>query len=252
MINIINTDQLNAYFCKGNEIVEKFDPLDKELKFKFRLGNAQTMCVPHNLIKINQGGYIYFDYDGTKYIINDGYQNNLIRAGYIVMNNYDIINIEDRKAGIKLRDDNIDLIYEALKSHYNSKSYEDCPFTTVTQDTIDSIRMTFIKDGVRFNILINTINCIVGKNQKRKSISLPYYPFRKDMDKYGCLYISVFAEKMKSITPEQDHKKYMNAQEIIEDIIRIINLYNMDKESINRFKYIPLIVRKRLTYVEGM
>ena len=57
---------------------------------------------------------------------------------------------------------------------------------------------------------------------------------------------------MKSITPEQDHKKYINAQEIIEDIIRIVNLYNMDKKSINKFKYIPLIVRKRLTYVEGM
>ncbi len=251
MINIINTDQLNAYFCKGNEIVDKFDPLDKDLKFKFKLGNAQTMCVPSNLIKINQGGYIYFDYDGTKYIINDGYQNNLIRAGYIVMNNYDIINIEDRKAGIKLRDDNIDLIYEALRWYFNDMSYQGVP-VNVSQDTIDSIRMTFIKDGVRFNILINTINCIVGKNQKRKSISLPYYPFRKDMDKYGCLYISVFAEKMESITPEQDHKKYMNAQEIIEDIVRIVNLYNMNKKSINKFKYIPLIVRKRLTYVEGM
>lgn len=248
MINTINVDNVNSYFCKGNELVEKFNPLDKDLQFKFKLGNAQTMCVPSDIIKINQGGYIYFDYNDTKYIINDGYQNNLIRSGYIVMNNYDIINIEDRKEGIKLRDNNIDLIFDALKE-YNSNNDNK---VIIKQETIDSITMILIKDGVRFSIYINTINAIVGKNQKRKNISLPYYPFQKGMDKYGCLYISVFAQKLVSLDPSLEHKKYSNGQEIIESIIKIINQYNLNNNSINRFKYVPLIVRKRVTYVEGM
>ena len=51
------------------------------------------------------------------------------------------------------------------------------------------------KSGDDIDIRINTVEEVVEMNHKRKDNDLPFYPFNKDMDKYGTVYVSVFYKK---------------------------------------------------------
>ena len=60
--------------------------------------------IPNNMIEKPYGGQLIVDYsEDEKYIIDDGYQDLLIRAGYIILNDYDVENIENKESGYQTR-----------------------------------------------------------------------------------------------------------------------------------------------------
>ena len=90
-----------------------------------------------------------------------------------------------------------------------------------------------------YRINFNTVNNIVTKNQKRKENSLPYFPFDKNMDKYGTIYITVYAQKTKKLTQEEGNNKFILADDLIFKLIK-----SLGKE----YKYLPMTITKRIMY----
>lgn len=127
------------------------------------------------------------DSNGSTYVIDDGYRNMLLRAGYIVYKNYDEIQVTDKNDGPRIHDELISILHEAIR-----KSFPDLDITI--DDLFNGYELE--KDGYKFTILLNHNVDIVKKNQERKINGLQFYPFDKRMDNYGTLYIMIYCQKI--------------------------------------------------------
>lgn len=147
------------------------------------------------------------DVNGTTYVIDDGYRNSMIRAGYLVYKNYDELKINDRNEGAKIHDELVYLVSQAIKK----------AFPTIERNVIGfSENYTLIDDGYRFTIGIYSNIDIVKKNQERKINGLQFYPFDKRMDNYGTLYITIHCQR---IEENNENKSTVIADNILKSII---------------------------------
>lgn len=131
--------------------------------------------------------------NGTTYVVDDGYRNVLLRAGYIVYKNYDEIQVVDKNDGPKIKDELIDTLYQAINNSYPNYI-----------DSIDDLFNGYEieKEGYKFSIFLYHNVDIVKKNQERKINGLQFYPFDKRMDNYGTLYIMIYAQRITNQEPQ--------------------------------------------------
>lgn len=247
MVKIIKTGN-DAYFVDADtgEVVKKYST-DRNLNFVMKLEDGSVLQVSNDSIKHPYGNQTFFEYDNDKYIIEDGYQSKMIRSGYIILNQYDIEHIEDKKEGIELRDQLLKKVSDAVYDAYYTQRDDGAIFTKENTNYNEFV-LTFRKGAFEYRIVIDTVNSIVTKNQQRKANSLPFYPFNKDMDKYGTLYLSIFVEKFEDVECNDDKEKYNVAEEVITDIIKYLNKSG-DNTS---YHYERIIVKRSINFCEGI
>jgi hypothetical protein len=230
--------------------------------------DGSSLMIEHDKIIKQYGGFYYFDYDEDRYMINDENNDILIRAGYIVLDNYDNIFIEDKEEGLKIRNGIFDHIRNSI---FNNILGEEDESLKNKNDIFDNIRnsifkeldnnkysidnkektkikIIFLNGSFKYTVYINTINNIVNKNQNRKANNLPFYPFNKNMDKYGTLYCSIFCEKQ-VFDNVDNHLSYKLADEFISEFINILNA-----DTPSKYHFSPLIIKRRLinSDIEGL
>ena len=211
MVKTIKIDRKNNFFIdysNGNSVETRYDPSNPYLHLQITLDDGSILTVTPENIKQEYGGQIVVQYNDDKFIIDDGYQDVLIRAGYIVYKDFDSVKEPDKDKGVEIRTNIINSIREFLSTM--SDKVEICGNETKYILDTDNFCYTFNFD---------TINNMVNKNQQRKNNSLAYYPFSKDMDKFGTIYLSTFARKKVKLNEEQSKFKYKFADDVIKQII---------------------------------
>lgn len=250
MIKIVKIDLKDNYFVDEltGIIVDKFNPDNKYLNLVTKLEDDSILTVKNEQIIQKYGGQLIFEYKDDKYIIDDGYQNLLIRAGYIVKNKFDISTnfINERSIGIEYRN----ILFNYIKSEMREFMKEREFSYDINYKENQSIEVIFLDSDSdnKFTIIIETINSVVNKNQQRKLNELPFYPFLKSMDKYCTMYMSIFAKKISSIT-NSDKAKYESAEKFIIDFINRLNKNATDND---QYRFERTIIRKRINYTEGI
>ena len=93
------------------------------------------------------------------------------------------------------------------------------------------------KSGYRFTIKLYNNFQIVKINQDRKINGLQFYPFDKNMDNYGTLYVSIYCQKIK----ETDIKNTTISDGILKHII----------DSTEDIKFVSMDIKQPLYYSIG-
>lgn len=252
MNKIIRLNKDNYMIDKiTNEIIKKYDPSNENLILVLKLEDGSTLNVEASQIHELYSGSIYFDYtdiNGTdRYFIDDDYQDWMIRCGYIVLDDYDIKKITDKNEGIKIRNEltskikEISSLYDFWRIEFNSDSFD------VSYPGMSQTKIQFQKEGYEFSVYFNTINNIVSKNQQRRMNGLPFFPFNKNMDKYGTIYISIFCRKISDI--DFNFRRYNIADDFIRKFIKKLTdeySYSIIEDDNHQFHYVPLIIKKKI------
>lgn len=241
MIKTIKLDGKNNYLIDSstNSIVDKYDPENKNLQLRIDLDDNELIVDSYKII-IEYGNQLVVQYNDDKFIIDDGYQNILTKAGYIVYKNYDEDNIYDKQIGIKTRDlifKNVETSIMNIAENYN--------------DIIGNIQSIgddeYIIDGesasYKITIVFDTIASVVDKNQLRKDNSLPFYPFSKGMDKFGTIYVSIFAEMQRKLSEEEVNIKYQISDAVIKDLLNDLG---------PDYHFIPQQIKRRVIKAKGL
>lgn len=177
MAVILKTGPDNFFVNEDNSVSMKYDPIINKY---FKYGNNQISS--KNII-IQDGGQIIFKDDkGMKYIIDDGYRQKLVSAGYLTLGSKEsdtIIDIDEEKS-IIIRE----LLLKSCRTH--SKALKN--------NTRNSIFYMSDKYDHDFFIELESINKLIERNIKRQNLSLPMYPTERGQDKRG-LYFRVYTMK---------------------------------------------------------
>ena len=243
---IISLDKYN-YVCdkKTHEKLEiqKIDPLKDDWYLCVSMPDGSTLKVDSSEIKENYGGNRTFNYNDEVHIVNDSYQNQLVMAGYIVKNNYDSENISDKEAGESIRE----ILKYDIKEAFTKTDLGDaiCYDLEEINSTPSTIGV-FEKYGFKFIVNINTVSGIVTKNKNRKLNNLSFYPFNKEMDKYGTMYLTIFAQKVSNIYDNEtvsNKTKYDISDSLVKDLI-----VNLSKESNDKYHFVQMNLKRKLFY----
>lgn len=244
MVKVIKTDKKNHYFINKvtGEYVDRYDPDLKDIALVTKMDDGSVLRVDKKEIKADIGNQLHFQYGPDKYIIDDGYQNRLIRAGYLILNNFDKEQVLDKNKGVEVRKKMVDYVKKVINDSFCEKQ------SNVSLEVFNGNEMVvkYRINGFLYIICIDTINGIVNKNQQRKFYELPFYPFLKEMDKYGTMYISVFCKKEEDFE-EMDFDRYDAGEKFL---ISIINSLNQDTE--DSYKFTRVIVKRRINYSQGI
>lgn len=251
MIKTIKLDGKNNYIedKSTGEILERFDE-SRYVKVVLTLNDSILTIDSSKITKQFDGQYIV-QHNDDRYIIDDGYYNSLIKSGYIVFNQYDTFNIdpEDKEFGIDLRNAIIRTLRQVLiqlNVKYNFvDGYPPEAFTLEYSGNKTIFKVGTNNDDYSYIFVFDTINNMVNKNQSRKENNLTFYPFKKSMDRYGTIYLSVFCQKNRKITDNSPRKKYILPDQIIKEIIKELN-------KSDQYHYVSNQVKRRLVYCKGI
>lgn len=240
MATVLKVNHSN--FCRmldesTGELIRKYDPNNQNLIIITELEDGSELKVKNSQIEIEEGGYIVFEYNGEKYIIDDGYRDSLLRAGYIVDTNYSAERIQDNEKGVEVRNNIMTHILDVLEKSLLQKA-------VIVDNSINHITVKYSTDTYNYTISFCTINCLVSKNQERTKAYLPNYPFNKDMDKYSSIYFTFFAEKINEVP--NGNRKFEVADALIYKLMQLLN------ESEDHFRYIPTTIKRKLINWEGL
>ena len=227
MIHVVKIDK-NNYFVdhETGEKVYQYNP-DMNLDLVLTLNKSKLNIDKDSIIR-EYGGNLVVRYLNDKYIIDDGYQSTLVKAGYIVYKNYDTEYIDDYNFGVEVRRNIIDDLRYALKEL-------DYFFEVNNLET----ECVLIINGFEYKIKFETVGSIVAKNNKRRDNNLIYYPFDKAMDKFGTMYISIFAEKIDG----KEKNKYEFPNNFIQKLICVLGL---------EYHFVSVPIKGRLLHWEGL
>lgn len=218
---------------KTGETLERYNPDNKDVELTIKLEDS-ILKVDGSKIQDCYGGITIVQHNNNRYIIDDGFQNTLIKCGYIVYKDYDTKHIIDKNEGLSVRDSILTSVSKIVNT------IEDCEVTTDDENQI-MISIGDESDHYSYTIRFTTVNFIVNKNHIRKDNDLCFYPFDKNMDKFGTIYVSVFAQKNFKKFNEPD--KYSVPDNIIRKIIMELGC---------DYHYISLPVRGRVLYQPGL
>lgn len=224
------------------EIIDKYDPSNKNVELTIKLPES-TLKVDGNYILQQYGGNIIVQYDNDRFIIDDGYQNTLIKCGYIVYKQYDNKKVSDKYEGDKIRTmiiDNIRQLLPEISEKYN-KPGTLIPATLKYNANESILHLGDDNDHFSYMIKFNTVNFIVNKNHIRKDNDLAFYPFDKSMDKYGTIYVSVFAKKNFKVVNDPD--KYTLPDTAIKDLV-----FSLGRD----YHFTSLPIKNRILYWPGL
>ena len=129
-------------------------------------------------IFINYAGEIAAKVDDQIKVISDyPYYNKLVKAGYFVYKNYDKERVEDPDTGIELR--------KELFTRVMEKLYDILKDLPDFEDLSYDHEYRFSDSSCKYTIKLDSVSAMVNKNMDRKDNNLKYYPYDKNLDKYG-------------------------------------------------------------------
>ena len=112
MIKTIRIDGSANYFIDNRSesimLNREFDPKKEYMDLVI-----DQQRISHEDIVVEFGGQIVVQQGKDKLIIDDGFRDVLVKAGYIVYKNYDEIMLEDANTGAQIRDQVIEDCREA-------------------------------------------------------------------------------------------------------------------------------------------
>ena len=240
MIKLIKTGKYNFFRDKNTgEIIYEYDPDNKDLEMIIKMEDGSILHIDSSEIKIEYGGQISFDYNGDKYTIDDGFRDIMISSGYIIMDDYDSRMELEKEKGVEIRKHIMDVTESALDSMKDI----DLLSQAIVDETKNNKTICFSHGGFTFTVSIDIVNNIVNKNQQRKINKLAYYPFKKGMDKYGTLYLSIFAKRQdKNISA---NKKYDIASKFVEELISKMN----DIDTDHQYHFESISITRRIYHI---
>lgn len=232
MVKTIRIDKRNNRLIdfSNGKLLDRYDPQNPNLHLEIKMDDGSILSTPSKYIIQEYGGQVAIYYCDDKFIIDDGYQDVLINAGYIVYKNYDVEKEPDKEKGYSIRNKIISDIRDAIDQIGEHESISDVEYSG------DQSRFKITcDDDFEYTFSFNTVNSIVNKNQIRKNNSLPFYPFSKKMDKYGTVYLSVFARKKRALDEFKGKEKYNVSKEHIDFIMNSLgDDYHYDAQNIKR------------------
>jgi hypothetical protein len=242
-----------GFFANGKKL-EKYDPDNPDLCFIYEDSNKQ-ITVPAEYIKLDTSGMITFNNRDVKYIIDDGYRDTLVKVGYILADNYDESCLDDIILAEELQDRIKRQYSRALE--YIEKFYDDGQIildeygAPKTKTDVYKIRRTdhtfsITLRGWKENIVACPISKVIEVNVDRKNSNQPFYPYDKDVNKYGALFLVVYAEKQKE--GADCYARHMIPEGIIKNILKSMN-DNTDGIS---YKFNSIDTRKKRVINNGI
>lgn len=269
MIKIVKSGKDMRYKdLKTGEIYEWFDPTDFDLGAEIQVGddNDTVITFSHDEIECNSGNILSARLKGitdpiTKepitYILDDEYQPKLIRAGYFVKNDYDIIRASDAVTGAAVFDEVSNEFEDAIsnvRDYYVNEGYHTTLFVTPSSTKNSDYKMDpefemEIQGSTSYKLIIKvfSVNTIVAINIARKLNMLPFYPFNKQMDASGCRYCCIYAEKIKDCVEDSPVRvKFGLADEFVTHMVSELISNG------NKYKFVPMGTRKRIIACDGM
>lgn len=239
MVKTIKLDKHENYLIDTvtNNLLDKYDPSNKNIRLVIKLDDSE-LVVDSSRINIEYGNLITVKYGDTKFIIDDGYQNILTKAGYIVYSDYDEVNIMDKAEGVEMRSKIMDKITTTIDDLFGIY----CENNTMEYKESDNNEFCVSDGFYNYWVVLDTVNGIVNKNQLRKDNSLAFYPFDKKMDKYGTIYISIFVERIANDLRNADNK-FSVCDNIIKDIINHLG---------SDYHFITQQVKRRVVKARGI
>lgn len=241
MIKNIYVDGKKHYFVdvsNGNKY-DKYDPDNKNLGIHLELDDSILDADPEN-IKQTYGGLLIVQYGFDRFVIDDGYQNNLVKAGYIVYKTYDQNHIIDQGEGVKIREKIMNDVRDAFKEYSNKHTESSIMINTNLGNALET-EMIINNNDCSITVNADIISGIVIKNKRRKDNSLPFYAFDKSIDKYGSVYMSIFVKK--NTKNADDIPPIVKANEINKEIL---DLLGMD------YHFNSQIVKKSVLYYKDL
>lgn len=251
MIKTIKLDGKDNYLVDNTtgEVVYRYEE-DKDLRLVLTLDDSILNIDKSKISKQFDGQYIV-QHNDDRYIINDGYYNTLIKAGYIVFAHYDEMTIDPihKDFGIQLRDAIIKTIRNTMMDLNRKYNFVDGKAPAIPKLEFSGNRTILQIDSENgdysYMFVVDTINNMVNKNQGRKENNLTFYPFKKTMDRYGTMYLSVYCQKNKHIEDNSPRKKYIVPDNIIRDLIKRLN-------EVDSYHYVSNQVQRRVVYCKGL
>lgn len=207
--------------------VKKFGLLPfKEMEIVININNERVVIDGGSIQQLYGDQYIA-NIGDHRFIFDDTYQNILTKAGYIVYQNYDKQREYDKEAGTVMRRK----IFEKLQATsvvQNSK---------MVKENSSSLVVITEKDNYEYTLLLCTVNTIVNKNHQRKDNFLPFYPYSKDMDKYGTIYLGIFAKRKDNGVNIDNTERFIGADSFEQQILSEIGP--------DEFHYVNLQIKNR-------
>ena len=239
---VLRCNNVTRFVAEDGNTIQKYDHSIPGVTFHlFDKKTGKEEVIDSSSIYLEFGGSICFRKNGEKFIIDDGYRDVLVSAGYLVAENYDSVRILDKQLGSKTRTKIMNDIAKCFENNYIlSKS---------------SSKITVLGESKCFSYTINfsTSSDIVYRNELRKENNIAVYPFNKNMDKYGTIYISIFAERKTDAPTVKSYTKEFDVQSIIATIVNSINdLKFEDSNEKFNYHYVAVPITKRIINCEGL
>lgn len=176
MTNVIKTGVDNFFINEDGSISMIYDP-DVNNCFMLKDGKAPKIRIPMDKISIQVGGQIIFKHNNDKYIIDDGYRNKLIMAGYMKLNT-DLDPVDNTE------------LKSALMEAFSTLRFSNMSVSS-SMITIDN----HISGGYNIHLEIEPINKMVDRNIARCELNLPMYPTERGYNKNTSLYFRIYGQK---------------------------------------------------------
>lgn len=231
MIKTVRTDgRFNYFYNKSTgEIIDRYDPSNNRIELLLTFENSELRVSNDNIIQ-DFTGQVMVQYNNDRYIIDDGYQNHLIKAGYIIYKNYDKEKCSISE-GPSVRSDIIENIRKTLENMYSPMlGY----FISGTET-----EFKILDNSYKYNIRITSVDQLVNKNHQRRDNNLTYYPFDKNMDKFGTLYLTIFAQKI----DDKNSDKFRVPDDFLMNFIKELGV---------DYHYTSLPIKGRVLYSESV
>lgn len=244
MIKIIKLDPSSEsyiYSKSTNNKISKLDYNNNDLMIHISDKDLGELTFSMEDVCKQYGGLYYIEHNNDKLLLDDGYYDVLCRAGYLVLGDYDkaFLNKEEGQEILKkIQQDVSEGILKMVDDYL--------PENMFLQDSTDS-SITINSLYYSYSIYIEPITSIIAENQKRKLNDLPYYPYQKDMDKYGTFYVRSFIKLLPTVKYEKEIidngiSKYTEMNDLVRNFIITIN--NLDPK--NNYHYEPVTIKKMI------
>lgn len=201
MTNVLRTGVNNFFINEDGSISMQYDPYFNTC-FMMYCGEGPKIKISMDKISIQNGGQIVFKFDNQKYIIDDGYRNRLIMAGYL-----DLPNIEEPE-----KDRDKQKLRNAIIDLFKSRGIGDMEFTP------NSVYVKSLTQGYEISLEIETLNKMIERNIKRTELSLPMYPTERGYSKVTSLYFRLYAKRCDA----KSSKNYEELHNICNKMLRSI------------------------------
>jgi hypothetical protein len=217
----IKTDGINGYLydnkTKEKKLNTKFDPETMSLYFVTKMGHGLVSVYLDGKAIRESYGSLIFNFNNEEFTLDDGFRDKSIKYGYIVLNDYSDFNCCVKQSTPKDQDN----LFTDLK-----RSVENLGYKLEELEENEEYQVIINSDTYRYTFNFSSIKRLVEKNKSRKDLNLTYLPYDDRYDRYGSVYMSIYAKRTEDTTLQKytDINKVVN--KIIEGMCNDENIYS--------------------------